>query len=43
MGQRVPKKIDPMRTTARQIIIKMPKVKGKEKILKAELPIKEFL
>ena len=34
--QRVPNKMDPKRTTSRYIIIKMPKVKDKEKILKAE-------
>ena len=33
--QRVPNKLDPKRTTPRHIIIKMPKVKDKEKILKA--------
>ena len=32
---RVPNKLDPKRTTPRHIIIKMPKVKDKEKILKA--------
>ena len=47
--QRVPGKMDPKRTTPRHIIIKMPKVKDKERILKAarekqkrELPTKEF-
>ena len=34
-AQRVPNKLDPKRTTPRHIIIKMPKVKDKEKILKA--------
>ena len=34
-AQRVPKTIDPKRTTPRHIIIKMPRVKIKEKILKA--------
>ena len=34
-AQRVPNTLDPKRTTARHIIIKMPKVKDKEKILKA--------
>ena len=29
--QRVPNKLDPKRTTPRHIIIKMPKVKDKEK------------
>ena len=33
--QRVPNKMDPKRTTLRHIIIKMPKVKEKERILKA--------
>ena len=34
-AQRVPNKLDPKRTTPRHIIIKMPKVKYKERILKA--------
>ena len=34
-AQRVPNKLDPKRTTSRHIIIKMPKVKDKERILKA--------
>ena len=34
-SQRVPIKLDPKRTTPRHIIIKMPKVKDKERILKA--------
>ena len=33
--QRVPKKLDPRRSTPRQIIIKLCQVKDKEKILKA--------
>ena len=33
--QRVPSKLDPKRTTPRHIIIKMPKFKDKETILKA--------
>ena len=33
---RVPNKMDPKRTIPRHIIIKMPKVKDKKKILKAE-------
>ena len=46
-AQRVPNKLDPKRTTPRHIIIKMTKVKDKERILKAarenrELPTKEF-
>ena len=34
-AQRVPKKLDPKWTTPRHIIIKMPKIKDKERILKA--------
>ena len=34
-AQRVPNKLDPERTIPRHIIIKMPKVKDKEKTLKA--------
>ena len=34
-AQRAPNKLDPKRATPRHIIIKMPKVKVKEKILKA--------
>ena len=34
-AQRVPKKLDPKRTTLRHIIIKLPKIKDKERILKA--------
>ena len=34
-AQRVPNKLDPKRITPRYIIIKMPKVKNKERILKA--------
>ena len=33
-AQRVPNKLDPKRTTPRHIIIKMPRVKVKERILK---------
>ena len=33
-AQRVPNKMDPNRTTPRHIMIKMPKVKDKERILK---------
>ena len=33
--QRVPKKLDPRRKTPRHIIIKLPKIKDKETILKA--------
>ena len=34
-AQRVPKKLDPRRSTPRHIIIKLPKIKDKERILKA--------
>ena len=34
-AQRVPKKLDPRRNTTRHIIIKLPKIKDKERILKA--------
>ena len=34
-AQRIPNKLDPKRTTPRHIMIKMPKVKDKERILKA--------
>ena len=34
-AQRLPKKLDPRRNTPRQIIIKLPKIKDKERILKA--------
>ena len=34
-AQRVPNKMSPGRPTPRHIIIKMPKVKNKERILKA--------
>ena len=34
-AQRVINKLDPKRTTPRHIIIKMPKVKDKERVLKA--------
>ena len=34
-AQRIPNKLDLMRTTPRHIIIKMPKVKDKERVLKA--------
>ena len=33
--QEVPKKLDPSRNTPRHIIIKLPKIKDKERILKA--------
>ena len=45
-AQRVPNKLDPKRDTPRHIIIKMPKVKDKERIFKEqekrELTAKEF-
>ena len=34
-AQRVPKKLDPKRNTPRHIIIKLPKIKDKERILRA--------
>ena len=34
-AQRVPKKLDPKRNTTRHIIITLPKIKDKERILKA--------
>ena len=34
-AQRVPKKLDPRRNTSRHIIIKLSKIKDKERILKA--------
>ena len=34
-AQRVPKKVDPRRNMSRHIIIMLPKIKDKEKILKA--------
>ena len=34
-AQRVPKKLDPGRNTPRHILIKLPKIKDKERILKA--------
>ena len=34
-AQRVPKKLDPRKHTSRHIIIKSPKIKDKERILKA--------
>ena len=34
-AQRVPKKLDPRRNTPRHIIIQLPKIKDKERILKA--------
>ena len=34
-AQRIPKKLDPQRNTPRDIIITLPKIKDKERILKA--------
>ena len=34
-AQRFPKKLDPRRNTSRHIIIKLPKIKDKERILEA--------
>ena len=34
-AQRVPKKLDPKRDTPRHVIIKLPKIKDKERILKS--------
>ena len=34
-AQRVPKKLDPRRNTPRHIIITLPKIKDKDRILKA--------
>ena len=34
-AQKVPKKLNPRSNTIRQIIIKLPKIKDKERILKA--------
>ena len=33
-AQRIPKKLDPRKNTPRHIIIKLPKIKNKERILK---------
>ena len=42
-AQRVPKKLDPRKTTPRHVIITLPNIKDKERILKAarHLPTKE--
>ena len=42
-AQRVPSKLDPKRTTPKHIIIKKPKVKDKEKILKAARKRQSYL
>ena len=36
-AQRIPNKLEPKRTTPRQIIIKMPKIKDKVRILKGAI------
>ena len=42
-AQRVPKKLDPRRNTPRHIIITLPKIKQKVRILEAaQLPTKDF-
>ena len=46
-AQRVPKKLDPRKNTPRHIIITLPKIKNKERLLEAQekrtqLPTKEF-
>ena len=45
-AQRIPNKMDAKKATPRHIIIKMPKVKDKERLLKAakkkELPIGKY-
>ena len=41
-AQRVPKKLDPRRNTPRHIIITLPKIKEKERILEAEKEKKTF-
>ena len=46
-AQRVPKMLDPKKNMPRHIIIKLPKIKDKERLLKQqeerrELPTKEF-
>ena len=42
-AQRVPNKLDPKRATPRHIIIKMPEVKDKERILKAAREKQSYL
>ena len=41
-SQRVPKNLDPKRNTSRHIIITLPKIKEKERILEAEKEKKTF-
>ena len=42
-AQTIPNKLDPKRTTPRHIIIRMPKVKDKERILKASREKQSYL
>ena len=42
-AQRVPKKLDPKRSTPRHIILTLPKIKDKERILKAAREKKSYL
>ena len=42
-AQRVPKNLDPRRNTPRHIIITLPKIKDKERILKAAGEKKSYL
>ena len=42
-AQRVPKKLDPKRNIPRHIIVKLPKIKDKERILKAARVKKSYL
>ena len=41
-AQRVPKKLDPRRNTPRHIIITLPKITGKERILKQQVKSRDF-
>ena len=42
-AQRVPKKLDPRRNTPRYIIIKLPKINDKERLLKATREKQSYL
>ena len=42
-AQRVPRKLDPKRNTPRHIIIKLPKIKDKETVLKAATGKESYL
>ena len=42
-AQRIPKKLDPRRNTPRHITIKLPKIKNKERILKAAREKESYL